>query len=130
VDWLSSFSDFSQVTLPFLERLPVIRAVLGITLVFFLPGFAWTLVFFKKPGILARGVLSIGLSIALVALSILFANYVLGVRISGANSILILIVITLVPLAIYFLRRWVRQRRRRAEQDVAGDRVRGKDSGN
>lgn len=130
MDWLFSFRDFAQIMLPLLEGFPVIRVLLSIVLVFFLPGFAWTLVFFKKPGILARGVLSIGLSIALVALSILFANYVLDVRISGANSVLILIVITLVPLAIYFLRGWVRQRRRKMEQDVAGDRVRGKDSGN
>lgn len=113
MDWLSSFSDFIQVTVPFFDRFPIIRAILGIVLVFFLPGFAWTLVIFKKLNILERSVLSIGLSIALVALSILFANYVLNVRISGANSVLILVAITLLPLAIYCLRWWMREKRKK-----------------
>ena len=113
MDWFSSLSNFIQKTVPFFEQFPAIRAVLGIVLVFFLPGFAWTLVFFKKLDILERGVLAIDLSIDLVALSILFANYVLGIRISGTNSIFILIVIILIPLAVYYPRKWLQENRKK-----------------
>lgn len=118
MDWLSSLSDSIQITVPFMERLPVIRAVLGIVLVFFLPGFAWTLVFFKKLGILERCILSIGLSIALVALSILFANFVLSIRNSGANSVLILITIILIPMAIYYLIRWLPEKQKKLVKSI------------
>ncbi len=114
MDLLSPLSDLLQVTLPFFERFPIIRMVLGIVLVFFLPGYAWTLVLFEKLSIIERVVLSIGLSIALVALGILFANYVLGVKISGANSALTLIVITVFPLAIYYSRKWLRTKRKKS----------------
>ena len=36
--------------LPALEGAPWLRAALAIVLVFFLPGFAWTLVFFDREG--------------------------------------------------------------------------------
>ena len=87
------------------EGLPVIRAVLGVVLVFFLPGFAWTLVFFRQVNILERLALSIGLSIALVTLSVLVLNALFGVRINGTNALLTIIVMTVIPAAIYLYRR-------------------------
>jgi len=86
---------------------PTIRAVLGFILVFLLPGFAWTLVFFsgRQISIIERLVLSIGLSIAVVTLSIFVLNKLIGIRITGLNSILIIIVVTLIPTIYYFLKR-------------------------
>ena len=83
------------------------RAILGIALMFFLPGFAWTLVFFRRINRLERFVLSVGLSIAIVTLSILALNIVVGIRITGFNSLLIIITVTVIPLAIYYLRRFM-----------------------
>ena len=102
--------DFNQIfgfILPFLERVPTVRAILGFILMFFLPGFAWTLVFFKRLNILERIAVSIGLSIAIVTLSILVAHLLLGVRITGASSVLIIIIIVIIPLAIYYLKRLI-----------------------
>ena len=88
--------------IPFLERVPVIRAILGVIIMFFLPGFAWSLVFFKGLNVFERVVLSIGLSVAIVSVSILALNKIMGIRITGVNSLLIIIVITVIPLAIYY----------------------------
>ena len=105
--------DLGQIfnfAIPFLERLPIVRAVLGFILMFFLPGFAWTLVFFKQINIIERIALSFGLSIAMVVLSIIVLNVLLGIRISATNALLIIIVITGVPLVVYYLKRYVGRR--------------------
>ena len=105
--------DFGQIfnfAIPFLERLPTIRAVLGIILVFFLPGFAWTLVFFKQVNIIERIALSLGLSIASVSLSIIVLHVLLGIKITGTNSLLIIVVLIIIPLVLYYLKRLTSRR--------------------
>lgn len=92
-----------------LDSLPGMRAFLGSILVFLLPGFAWTLVFFNgRPlTILERLVLSIGLSVASVTLSILAMNVVLGMRITTINSALTVLAVTIIPALLYCLNRFV-----------------------
>ena len=97
-----------EFALPFLDRLPALRAVLGFILMFFLPGFVWTLVLFKRVNIIERVALSFGLSIALVTLSILVLNLLLDVKVTGINSLLIIIVIAIIPLAVYYLKKLVK----------------------
>ena len=102
--------DFDQIfgfIFPFMERLPTVRAIIGFILMFFLPGFAWTLVFFKRLNIIERIAVSIGLSIAIVTLSILVAHLLLDVKITGANSVLIIIITVIIPLVIYYLKRLI-----------------------
>jgi len=109
LDWSSPIRQILEVILPFLDRLPVIRALLGFIIVFLLPGFAWTLIFFRKVNILERIALSFGLSIALVTLSILALNLLFKVRITGLNSLLIIIVVTIIPVAFYYLKKIIRR---------------------
>ena len=115
MDWLSPIKQIFEFIFPFLEKLPAIRAILGFIIVFFLPGFAWTLVFFKKINFIERIALSFGLSIALVTLSILALNVLLGIRINGANSLLIIIIITIIPVAFYYLKRFLLKKDSRQE---------------
>ena len=112
MDWLSPIREIFGVVLPFLERLFIIRAILGIILVFFLPGFAWTLVFFKgkQINVVERIALSFGLSIAVVTISILALNMLIGIRITGFNSLLIIIAVTIIPVAFYYLYRLIGRR--------------------
>lgn len=110
--------DFSQLFGPLLtvaERLPAIRAILGFILVFFLPGFAWTFVFFGRVNIMERAALSFALSIAAVTLGIIVPHVLFGVRITGANSLLIIIVITIIAVAAYFLKRALRRKAERGD---------------
>ena len=69
----------------FFESLSVIRGIRGFILVFLVPVFAWTLVFFKQVNVLERIALSFGLSIAVVTLSILVLSKFIGIRISKLN---------------------------------------------
>ena len=110
MDWLSPIRELFEFAVSLLERLSVIRAILGFLIMFFLPGFAWTLVFFKKLSIMERVVLSFGLSIAVITLSLLFLNKVVGIRITGFNSVLVIIAVTIIPVAIYYLNRLIRRR--------------------
>ena len=110
MEWLSPLRQLSEFIFPFLERLPIIRAILGVILVFFLPGFAWTLVFFRQINVIERIALSFGLSIAVVILSILPLNMLTGIRITGFNAVLILIVVTIIPIVFYYLIRLKRGR--------------------
>jgi uncharacterized membrane protein len=105
VDWLAPVGDIFGFTLPFLDSVPAVRAIIGFVLVFFLPGFAWTLVFFRQLDLVARIALSVALSIAVVTLSILALNVLFGVRITGLNSLVIIAVVTLIPIGIRYLRR-------------------------
>ena len=114
MDWLSPIGDMAGFAFPFLERVPVIRAVLGFGLVFFLPGFAWTLVLFRQIGPVERVALSLALSFASVTLSLLAMNMLFGMRINGLNAVLIIIVVTVIPLALYYVTRRVKQRKENA----------------
>ena len=108
MDWLSPIRQIFEFAFPFLERLPAIRAILGFILVFFLPGFAWTLVFFKQINAIERIALSFGLSIAVVTLSIISLNVLLGIKITGFNSLLIIIIVTIIPVVFYYLKRFTK----------------------
>ncbi len=112
--------DFSQLVgtfLPFLDSVPVIRAVLGFIIVFLLPGFAWTLVFFNRVNVAERIALSFGLSIALVTLSIIALNMLFGMRINGANALVSIIAITILALAIYLIKRLLTRRSEASDGD-------------
>ena len=117
MDWLSPIRELFGFVPPFLESLPVIRAILGFILVFFLPGFAWTLVFFRQIKVIERVTLSFALSMVVVTLSLLLASTLLGIRITGFNSALVIVVITILPVLAYYLNRLMRRRRGSATQD-------------
>ena len=111
MDWLVPIRELFDSVLPFLDRFPFIRILLGSILVFFLPGFSWTLVLFQQIKVIERVVLSVALSFVLVTISLLFLNRLIGVRITGFNSVLITVTITVVPFAIYCLNRLIKQRK-------------------
>lgn len=93
MDWLVSM----------LDSLSPVRAALGFIIVFFLPGFAWTFIFFRKLHPIERTALSFGLSIAIVTLSVIVMNVILKVRINGINSLLAILVVSALPLPLYHL---------------------------
>jgi uncharacterized membrane protein len=101
MDW----SEFREGFLSFLNGIPFLRAILGVIIVFFLPGFAWTLALFKKLKNVERIALSVGLSIALVTLSVLVVNLLFKVRITGTNALITILVVTVIPLVIYLIKR-------------------------
>jgi uncharacterized membrane protein len=112
---LDVLKDLLNNMLPFFDAVPGVRAALASLLVFFIPGFAWTLLLFRGRQInwLERLALSIGISIAIVTISILALNLLFGVRISGINAFITILVITAIPLAWYFLVRFLARKKSR-----------------
>jgi len=102
--------DLSQIGQLLSGPLLIPRAVLAIILVFFAPGFAWTLVLFRKLELPERLALSVGLSIALVTLSILGLNAIFKVPVSGLNALVTILLITFIPLVWYGLLRFLRRK--------------------
>ena len=111
MDWLSPLRGLFGFVFPFLESLPIIRAILGFILVFFLPGFAWTLVFFRQINVIERVTLSFGLSIVVVTLSLLLLDRLIGISITGFNSVLVIVAITVLPVLVYYLNRLVKRKK-------------------
>ena len=101
------FSLLWETFLPFLDKVPAIRGIIGVIIVFFVPGFAWTLALFRNINIAERIGLSIGISIATVTLSVLALNLLFDVAITGTNSLVTIVVITVIPLGIYLARRYI-----------------------
>lgn len=86
--------------------LNVLRIIFGSIFIFFLPGYAWSFVFFKKGKIdlIERIALSFGLSIALVPLIVFCLNYLLKVKINLANASIVVGTLTAIPLAFVGIR--------------------------
>jgi uncharacterized membrane protein len=98
------FSGIFEFIIPLAERLPVLRAIIGFILVFFLPGFVWTLVFFSQVNIIERIALSFGLSIAVLTLGIIVLHVILGISITGFNAVLFIGISIIIALVFYFLK--------------------------
>ena len=90
-----------------MDPLSLFRIVFGSVFVLFIPGFAWTYLFFDRDEIdvVERIALSFGLSIALVPLSVFYLNYLFGVRITLVNCAIIISVLTLAPLGWFRVKR-------------------------
>ncbi|MFC1917788.1 DUF1616 domain-containing protein [Chloroflexota bacterium] len=92
--------ELFETTSGILEPLGLFRIILGYVLVLFVPGFTWTLVLFKhrQLNILERIALSIGLSIAIVTITLLVLNQLIGYPITTVNSLLVILVLSGIPL--------------------------------
>jgi len=84
-----------------------VRAIIGFTLVLFIPGYAASWALFtdnKEIDAIERIALSFGLSISLVVLSVFVINYTLKIPINLTSTILTILAITLSCSFIYYYR--------------------------
>lgn len=83
-----------------MNALEISRMIFGGLFVLFVPGFAWSFIFFPKRKIdwIERIALSFGLSIALVPLSVFWFNWLFHVGISLLNTSLIILGLTVIPI--------------------------------
>lgn len=105
MDLFAPLGEALDIILRFLDNVPVVRVIISFVLILFLPGFAWTLVFFKKINVVERIAFSFGLSLAIVTLIILALNVVFKVKITGFNSFVVITFVTVIPLTIYYINR-------------------------
>ena len=110
------FNEALDFVVPFAERLPVLRGIIGFIIVFFLPGFAWTFVFFNRISVIERIVLGMGLSIAIVTMSVLVLHLAFDVKITGGNSLIAIGIIIVAAVATYFIKKYVSKRFRHSTE--------------
>jgi uncharacterized membrane protein len=84
----------------------VVKAILGSIFLLFIPGFAWSFVFFPRRELdaIERIALSFGLSIAIVPITIFLLNRLAGVAITPLSAAIAVGVLTAIPVAYYYLR--------------------------
>lgn len=84
-----------------METIELLKIILSLILILFIPGLLWSYVFFKnKLDAIERLVLGSGLSIALVTLMILYLNRYLGIKVTFFNSIFAVIIICAIAVGI------------------------------
>ncbi len=86
-----------------MEILYLLKIIFGSVFVLFLPGLAWSFVFFKKGkiDIIERIALSFGLSIALVPLVVFWLNWLLKIKINIVN--ITVVILGLIGCALIFM---------------------------
>ncbi len=89
-----------------------LRVILGLILIFFIPGFAFTWAIYTKKTDLSsivRIALSCVLSVAIVMISSLFLESVLGIESTGVNIVISLLSFTIVMVVIWLLRNYLQK---------------------
>ena len=95
-----------------MDAIDIIRAIIGIVLVMFLPGYVWSYVFFRKNEIdtIERIAISFGLSISLVPLTIFFLNRLFDIKITFKNVLTTIVALIIIPLVILYVKnKWLRR---------------------
>ena len=110
------FNEALDFVVPFAERLPVLRGIIGFILVFFLTGFAWTFVFFNRVSVIERIVLGMGLSIAIVTMSVLVLHLAFGLKITGSNSLIAIGIIIVAAATVYYVKKYISKRYRHSTE--------------
>ncbi len=92
-----------------------LELIFGTLVALFLPGFAWSFVFFEKRklGALERIAISFGLSVVIVSLTVLLLNYIFNMAITLPNVLVIIAVLVSSAAAAAIVRgksRGVKQR--------------------
>lgn len=89
----------------------VVRIIFGSIFVLFVPGFAWSYVFFDrgKIDVVERLALSFGLSIALVPITVFWFNWVFDIGITLINTCLIVCGITIIAIVWLYAKKrlWI-----------------------
>ena len=86
----------------------IVRLVLGGVFILFIPGLAWSYVFFLRKNIdwIERFALSFGLSIALVPLSIFWLNWLFDMKITLLSTFLTVCGLVVIAAALILARKY------------------------
>ena len=91
----------------------IFQIIFGGIVLLFLPGFVWSYVLFKEREIdfIERIILSFGLSIALVPLTVFILNYTLDVQINLVNFLIGSVLWIIIPLVCLYLGKLLKKTR-------------------
>lgn len=81
-----------------MEVLAYVHLIVASIFILIAPGIAWSYIFFKDVNILERIVLSFGMSIAMVSLTIYILNSFFGVKINLLNMVVVVSFLISIPV--------------------------------
>ena len=86
----------------------IIQMLIGSLLVLFVPGLTWTYALFdnREIDLIERIALAVGLSMALIPLSLFYLHDLAGMRIDLENSVYVVLLLTAVALCLIMFRRY------------------------
>lgn len=86
----------------------IIQMLIGSLLVLFVPGLTWTYALFdnREIDLIERIALAVGLSMAMVPLSLFYLHDLAGMRIDLENSVYVVLLLTVVALCLIMFRRY------------------------
>ena len=107
--------------------LEVLRIFFGSVFILFMPGVAWSYIFFARKNIdwIERIALSFGLSIALVPIFVFWLNWLFQVKITLLNTFLIVCGLIAVPAVYILIKRpsWIKNATSRLRSALRSDRA-------
>lgn len=89
-----------------MDALTILKLLVGIPFIFFLPGLSWSYLLFKRREVpvLERVAVAVGLSLVLVPLAMFWLAWLLHVKVTLLNVVLLTLVISAIPPAVIRLR--------------------------
>jgi len=86
----------------------IIQMLIGSLLVLFVPGLTWTYALFdnREIDLIERIALAVGLSMAMIPLSLFYLHDLAGMRIDLENSVYVVLLLTAVALCLIMFRRY------------------------
>lgn len=86
----------------------IIQMLIGSLLVLFVPGLTWTYALFdnREIDLIERIALAVGLSMAMIPLSLFYLHDLAGMRIDLENSVYVVLLLTVVALCLIMFRRY------------------------
>lgn len=96
-----------------MDAFSAFRLVVGIIFAFFVPGLSWSYLLFarREVPIIERVAISIGLSMALVPLTMFWLAWLVNVKVTMVNTVLVVLALTAVPLVILWGRKTERYKK-------------------
>lgn len=83
----------------------VLKAALGGLLIFFLPGFLWSLFLFSTISWLERVPVSIGISLAITSVAGIVLSMLFHFPLNGTNTIIANIILTAIPFGLWIAKK-------------------------
>ena len=89
-----------------MDALTILKLLVGIPFIFFLPGLSWSYLLFKRreTPVIERVGVAIGLSLALVPLAMFWLAWLLHVKVTLLNVVLLTLALSAIPPGVIRLR--------------------------
>ncbi len=102
-----AISIIMGIIFPGISFLQSLRAILGLIYVLFVPGYVMVRLFFNEVDWIEKAALSMGLSISLVILSVMFSNLIFRIPITPITNFLVILAVIIIIFAVKYYQKQI-----------------------